>query len=51
MGFGLNIGPSIMQVIVETVLSNDVTVQQAPLAYIDDIFINNSMAPAERVLG
>ena len=49
MGFGLNVAPSIMQAIVETVLPNDVTVQQATSAYIDDIFINNSVAPAERV--
>ena len=47
MGFELNVAPSIMQAIVETVLSNDVTVQQAMSAYIDDIFINNSVAPAE----
>ena len=33
----------------ETVLSNDVTVQQAMLVYIDDMFINKSVAPAERV--
>ena len=37
-----------MQAIVETVLSNHVTVQQATSAYIDDIFIN-SVASAERV--
>ena len=49
MGFGLNINPSIMQAIVETVLSNDITVRQAMSAYIDNIFINNSVAPAERV--
>ena len=49
MGFGLNVAPSIMQSIVETVLSNDVTIQQATSAYIDDIFINNSVAPVERV--
>ena len=49
MGFGLNVAPSIMQAIMETVLSNDVTVQQAMSVYIDDIFINNSVAPAERV--
>ena len=49
MGFGLNVAPSIMRAIVETVLSNDVTVQQATSTYIEDIFINNSMAPAERV--
>ena len=47
--FGLNVLLSIMQAIVATVLSNDVTVQQATSAYIDDIFINNSMTPAERV--
>ena len=49
MGFGLNVAPSIMQVIVETVLSNDVTIQQATSAYIDNIFINSSVALAERV--
>ena len=46
MGFGLNVAPSIMQAIVETVLSNDVTVQQTTSAYIDDIFMNNCVAPA-----
>ena len=33
MGFGLNIAPSIMQAIMQTVLSNDVTVQQMTSAY------------------
>ena len=30
-------------------LSNNVTVQQATSAYIDDIFINNSVPPAEQM--
>ena len=49
MGFGLNVAPSIMQAIMETVLFNDVTVQQVRSAYVDGIFLNNCMAPAEWV--
>lgn len=45
----MNVAPSIMQSIVEAVLSRDVTVQQVTLAYIDDVYINKSVAPAERV--
>ena len=44
-----DVAPSIMQAIMEIVLSNDVTVQQATSAYIDNIFIYNSVVPAERV--
>ena len=48
-GFGLSVALSITQAIMETVLSNNVTVQQAMSAYIDNIFINNSGTPAEWV--
>ena len=39
MGFRLNVALSIMWLIVEAMLS----------AYIDDVYVNNSVAPAERV--
>ena len=30
-------------------LSKDETIQQATFAYIDDVYVNNSMVPAEQV--
>ena len=47
--FGLNVAPLIMKAINSTVLAQDVTVSQAASAYIDDIFINEDVAPTTRI--
>lgn len=44
MGFRLNVAQSIMSAIMDTVLSNDEIIQQATSVYIDDIYINESIA-------
>ena len=49
MGFGLNVAPSIMQTIVDAILAKDECIQRATSAYIDDIYINESVVPAARV--
>ena len=45
----LNVAPSIMRTIVEATLSKDDAIQQATLAYIDDVFINENIVSATRV--
>ena len=45
MGFGLNVAPSIMQTIVDAVLTKDKRIQQATSAYIDDVYVDESIVP------
>ena len=45
MVFGLNVAPSIMQTIVDAILTKDKHIQRATSAYIDDV----SIVPAVRV--
>ena len=45
MGFGLNVAPSIMQTIVDTILMKDKRIQWATSAYIDDEYVDESIVP------
>ena len=49
MGFGLNVEPSIMQTIVDAILTKDKRIQLATSAYIDDVYVDESIVPAARV--
>ena len=49
MGFGLNVAPSIIQTIVDAILTKDKRIQLATSAYIDDVYVDESMVPAARV--
>ena len=49
MGFGLNVAPSIMQTIVDAILTKDKRIQRATSAYIDDVYVDESIVPAARV--
>ena len=46
MGFGLNVAPSVMRAIVDAVLSKDEHIRRATSAYIDDVYINESVVSA-----
>ena len=49
MGFGLNVAPSIIQTIVDAILTKDKRIQLATSAYIDDVYVDESIVPAARV--
>ena len=49
MGFGLNVAPSIMQTIVDAILTKDKHIQRAISAYIDDVYVDESIVPAAHV--
>ena len=49
MGFGLNVVPFIMQTIVDAILTKDKRIQRAISAYIDDVYVDESIVPAKRV--
>ena len=49
MGFGINVAPSIMQTIVDAILTKDKCIQRATFAYIDDVYVDESIVPAARV--
>ena len=49
LGFGLNVAPSIMTVIMSVIRQQDEAVQQATLSYIDDIFVNEGILSAQAV--
>ena len=49
MGFGLNVAPSIMQTIVDAILTKDKRIQQVTSAYIDDVYVHESILPVARV--
>ena len=46
MGFGLNMAPSIMQTIVDAILTKDERILRATSAYIDDVYVDESIVPA-----
>ena len=48
-GFGFNVAPSIMQTIVDAILTKDKRIQRATSAYIDDVYVDESIVPAARV--
>ena len=45
MEFGLNVAPSIMQTIVDAILTKDKRIQRATSAYIDDVYVDESIVP------
>ena len=49
MGFGLNVAPSIIQTIVDAILTKDKCIQLATSAYIDDVYVDENIVPAARV--
>ena len=49
LGFGLNVGPVIMRAVLEAVLKQDPVVHAGTSAYIDDVFVDESIVPAEAV--
>ena len=49
MGFGLNVAPSIMQTIVDAILTKDKRIQWATSAYIGDVYVDASIEAATRV--
>ena len=49
MGFDVNVVPSIMQTIVDAILTKDKCIQRATSAYIDDVYVDESIVPAARV--
>ena len=46
MEFSLNVVPSIMQTIVDAILTKDKRIQRATSAYIDDVYVDESIVPA-----
>ena len=49
MEFGLNVTPSIMQTILDAILTKNKHIQRATSAYIDDVYVDESIVPAARV--
>ena len=49
LGFGMNLSPSVMKAVLETVLSQDARVKTAVSSYVDDILVNEAVLPARAV--
>ena len=49
MGFSLNVAPSIMLTIVDAILMKDKHIQWATSAYINDVYVDESIVPAAHV--
>ncbi|XP_043231265.1 uncharacterized protein LOC122386281 [Amphibalanus amphitrite] len=49
LGFGMNLSPSVMKAVLETVLSQDAKVEAAVSSYVDDILVNEAVLPARDV--
>ena len=49
LGFGLRSAPKIMKVIVEHVLALDGRIKMATDSYVDDIYVNEAVVPADEV--
>ena len=49
LGYGLNVAPAVMKAVLSVVLSKDGTISQATSAYVDDIYVNESVASVEKV--
>ena len=45
LGFGLNVAPLIMKSVIDAIVSQDHTIKSATSAYVDDIFINETVFP------
>lgn len=50
LGFGLNVAPLVMKAVLAHILSQDQDVRQGTSAYVDDIFVNEDIVPASRVV-
>ena len=49
LGFGLNVAPSIMKTVLQTVVKQDPVVWEAVSLYIDDVLVNENAISAEQV--
>ena len=49
LGFGLNVAPKIMSVIMNVVMSQDEEIQRATSSYIDNVYVNDNVASSRRV--
>ena len=49
LGFGLNVAPSIMKTVLQTVVEQDPVVREAVSLYIDDVLVNENVISAEQV--
>ena len=49
LGFGLNVAPQIMKTIVNAVLSQQETIKEGTLAYLDDIYVNEDVVSSSCV--
>ena len=49
LGFGLNVAPLIMKSVIDAIVSQHHTIKSATSAYVDNIFINESLVPASRI--
>ena len=49
LGFGLNVAPLIMKVIVKTVLEQDELMKRAMSAYFNNIYVNEDIISVDKV--
>ena len=49
LGFGLNVAPSVMKAVLDAVARQDPDVERAMSSYIDDVLVDESVLPAEKV--
>ena len=49
LGFGLNVVPLIMKSFIDAIVSQDYTIKSATSAFVDEIFMNESLVPASHV--
>ena len=49
LGFGLNVAPSVMKTVLETIAKQDKKVQEAVSFYLDDVLVNEEVLTAEAV--
>ena len=50
LGFGLNVAPKVMTMIVEAVLAKDEQVARAASSYIDDVLVDEDIKAVEKVI-
>ena len=50
MGFGLNVAPLILKSVINAVLARDDAIRRATCPYVDDMLVNEDIAPVEKVI-
>ena len=50
LGFGLNVGPSVMKAVVKAVLEKDEKMVRGVLPYVDDLLVNEDIVSADEVV-